>query len=172
MPAAAPSGRRHREAHRAQTARVDPRRGFSNCQNCDAHIWCWPTPDTTIVSSSPRSQSRSIAVLRLQGSVGLLVVGVRELLFHASSWPSQAFRSGRRPSSSWRVSELVRELGDHVLAVADDRHLDDPVSCRSLPGSMSTWITVAPGANASSLPGDASSNRAPRATAGRPSASR
>ena len=25
-------------------------RGSVNRQNCDAHIWCWPTPATTIAS--------------------------------------------------------------------------------------------------------------------------
>ena len=45
-------------------------RGCSNCQNCDAYIWCWPTPETTIVSSSAASRSRSMQNCGFSGPSG------------------------------------------------------------------------------------------------------
>ena len=54
-----PDGGGHGEAHGARAAGVDPRVGVVERQYCDAHIWCWPTPDTTMVSSGVTSRSVS-----------------------------------------------------------------------------------------------------------------
>ena len=42
-------------------------RGSVNRQNCDAHIWCWPTPATTIASPFVCSYRRSMQNCGLSG---------------------------------------------------------------------------------------------------------
>ena len=125
--------RRHGEPHRAQAAGVDPVRGFSNRQNCDAHIWCWPTPATTIVSPSRVRAEPLDRELRLERPVGLLVVAVA-----GSSLP---LRELAEPGAAVGGAGLLlapRELGDqlrdHVAAVAHDRARRRRGSCRSRPG--------------------------------------
>ena len=45
-------------------------RGFSNVQNWDAYIWCWPTPATRIVSSSACARRRSTQYCGFSGPSG------------------------------------------------------------------------------------------------------
>ena len=53
--------------------------GCSNRQHCDAHIWCWPTPATTIVSSGVWSRRHSTTYWGFSTpSAARPVVGERE----------------------------------------------------------------------------------------------
>ena len=109
------AGRRPRRAPpapRSPSCRGRPElihvRGFSNGQNCDAHIWCWPTPATTIVSPSLRRREPLDRELRLQRAVGLLVVAERVLRLPLRELRrATALRSGM-PASSWRRVSSAR----------------------------------------------------------------
>ncbi len=46
------------------------RRGSSKLQNWDAHIWCWPTPDTTMASPPVSRWSSSTTYCGLIGPSG------------------------------------------------------------------------------------------------------
>ena len=41
--------------------------GWLNFQRCAVHIWCWPTPDATIVSSGVLSRSVSMTYCGFNG---------------------------------------------------------------------------------------------------------
>ena len=89
------------------------------------YIWCWPTPATTIVSSSAKLRSRSTQYCGLSGR-RFLAVAQRVLRCQLVQLPEPR-RAVGRAGALLSLGQLGRQLGDHVLAVADDRDVDQPV---------------------------------------------
>ena len=127
-------------------------RGWLNWKYCAAHIWCWPTPVVTIVSSSwPRSlddlPQPLDGVLRQDGVVAVGVaqrlrlapvldlphpVGVRAPARGASAGSSSS--SCTRSRRAWPTSPTIGSVGDLVLV--DLRRVDVDVDDLAVLGEL------------------------------------
>ena len=136
--------------------------GWWNSMSCVAHIWCWPTPETQIVFGS--ASAESCCTTHCGASVPS--VGSSYATGYCSTHLSSNFhhvvRSGLPYSlcscSICGINACSTVFTSPTIGTSATRFL--PISA----GSMSMWITRAPGAKASSLPVTRSSKRAPIAT--------
>ena len=148
-------GRRHREAHRAEAAGVDPRVGM-----VELPVLRRPHLVLADARGDDRVLGRAVAQLlehelRLEQLARLgRLVGQRELLlpaadradFHAerSAWAVRA-AAGRRIAL---ISSSITRRQSPTIGTSGRRTLP------SSAGSMSTWMILASGANAGDLAGD------------------
>ena len=153
--------RRHRGAHRAQTARVHPvTRPLEPPVLRRVHLVLPDAGDEDRVLAA-KSRRRSTQYCGFKGRWAAGHSG-GEVSFHSASWCSQAERSGTPPASSWRLATRP-ELADHVLAVAHDG-TSTAWFFRSPPGRCRRGSILACGWNSVELPVTRSSKRAPSAT--------
>ena len=96
--------------------------GSLNFQSWLAHIWCWPTPDTSMVSSGVCSRSISMQYCGFSGPPSSCVYLSGNCSCHV---PNVARHSERSGAPCFSCSDLHRldELVDDDLAVTDDRHV-------------------------------------------------
>ena len=161
--------RRQAEAHRAQAAAGDPGARLLKWKYWAAHIWCWPTPVVTMVSSSwPRSlddlPEPLDGVLRQDGVVAvgvaqrLRLAPVLDLLNPVGELAGCAAPAGRvlvqhlAPGLAGRgsTSPTMGTWATLFLLISD--------------GSMSMWTILPCLANSLTLPVTRSSKRTPRAS--------
>ena len=150
--------------------------GCSKAQYCDAHIWCWPTPETRIVSAGVAARSRSItnwgfSVGRLRARPGSdlgqlrlgAVVGVGVLRLPARRSVAIHGASRRRSTGPRRRDGLDQRL-DGEAAVGDDRRPRVGGPCRSRPCRCRRGRPSRSGRRPTTLPVTRSSKRLPSAT--------
>ena len=137
--------------------------GRLNRRNCAPHIWCCPTSAQTIASPP---ESRSISRTRCCGLISVSdTVGTRGCsAAHDAIFPFHACRSAARRAlwegaSSARTAFIFSRTGPRFPTIGRSAARFFPIST----GSMSTWMTRAWGAKASSRPVTRSSKRAPSA---------
>ena len=130
--------------------------------NCDAHIWCCPTPATYSASGPAIAPIREMTRC---GDTSPSGGSPYPSGYVPRIWSSQAHqpsRSGRRPSAaspcSTATSSAITSRQSPTIGTSATRFLE--ISA----GSMSAWTTSAFGANVESLPVTRSSKRAPRLT--------
>ncbi len=106
-------------------------RGWLKWKYCAAHIWCWPTPVVTMVSSSwPRSRrichSRWMAYCgRMASSRSAKRSG--SVSRQCSIWRIQSAKRPPRGAGGWLLVEQLHQVLQGLADVADDRQVGDLV---------------------------------------------
>ena len=157
-------GGRQAVAHRAEPARGDEAaRAVAEQVLHRPHLVLADAgrPDHVVAPARLRLQLLEDA-LRLE-QVAVCRSGAGTPRASSSSWASHGCGLGANALVAQRL-ERVRELGEDLPSAGPTTGMS---ACRSFPisaASTSRWTTVAPGANAESLPVTRSSKRAPTAT--------
>ena len=124
--------------------------GSSKCQNCAAHIWCWPTPEVTIVPGRRGLRDRGDDVLGPQRALGAVARRRRAGSARATR-PGCAHHASRSRGDRARAASRARSAVATSLWIATSGRRTLPNSARS----MSTWMTLADGRERRDLAGHA-----------------